>query len=288
MGGLVWYLFIKSHDYRVTFQAAASPGTINQTIKTWNTTLNEAEIVEVTGLEVLKQKLQFGDSSHLYEWQLKSINDSLTKIQVYAKDQAHSLYNKINIPFSDTDFEKRTRKTLLDFNEKLTEHLNKFRVSLEGEEVFGPTYCAFIEVATNQYGKAEGMMKNYPFLGSFLVNNKIKLNGPPFIEVTYWDMETDSLRYNFCYPIIQSDSLPQHPELNYKQVPSTRALKAIYNGNYITSDRAWYALVDAAKKAGEDVLPLPLEVFHNNPNAGGKELDWKAEIYMPLKEPSNE
>jgi effector-binding domain-containing protein len=82
--------------------------------------------------------------------------------------------------------------------------------------------------------------------------------------------------------------LPGHPDLNYKQIPATRALKAIYNGNYITSDRAWYTLLDYAEKMKEEVTPLPLEVFHNNPNMGGNELQWKAEIYMPLKEKSDE
>ena len=285
---LVWYLFFKSHDYRVTFQAKASTGTINQTIKTWNKTLDSAEVMEVEDIDLLTQKLKFGDSTHLYEWQLTPINDSVTRIRVYAKDLNHSFYNKMSIPFTDTDFEKRTRRTLLDFNEKLEEHLDKFKVSIDGEGVFGPIYCAYVEVTTDQYGKADGMMKNYPFLGTFLVNNKVGLNGPPFIEITHWNVETDSLQYNFCYPVILSDSLPQHPELKYKEISATKALKATYNGNYITSDRAWYALLNEADKRDIPIVPLPIEVFHNNPNAGGNELNWKAEIYMPLKAPSNE
>ena len=283
IGGLIWYLFIKSHDYKVTFKVNTNVGAVNQTIKIWNTTLDSAEIEYVNGLDQIGQKLVFGDSVHLYQWQLSAINDTVTKVQVYTSDSENSFQNKLKIPFSDTDFEKRSRRTLLNFNSKLAEHIKKIKVRLDGKDVFGPNYCAYVKVSTTQFGKAQGMMNNFPLLSTFLVNNNVKLNGLPFIEVTSWDMETDSLEYNFCYPIIPSDSLPEHPLLKYKEVPALPALKAVYNGNYITSDRAWYALLDYAEKTAEEVTGLPIEVFHNNPNMGGNEILWKAEVYMPLK-----
>ncbi|MCW5515068.1 AraC family transcriptional regulator [Muriicola sp. Z0-33] len=288
LGGLIWYLFLKSYDYKVTFKAKANVGAVNQTIKTWNITLDDGKIESTEGIDALNQTLGFADSTHIYHWKLSVLNDSLTKIQVYAKDKDHSFMNKLKIPFKDTDFEKRTRKTLLDFHSKLKEHIGKIRITMAGKDVFGPTYCAYVEVSTTQFGKAQGMMNNFPLLSNFLVNNKVKLNGLPFIEVTSWDKVTDSLKYNFCYPIIASDSLPEHPLLKYKELKAKPALKAIYNGNYITSDRAWYALLNQAEKTKQEVTGLPIEVFHNNPNMGGDELLWKAEVYLPLKEDSDE
>ncbi len=79
-------------------------------------------------------------------------------------------------------------------------------------------------------------------------------------------------------------SLPIHKDLKYKQFNSVKALKAIYNGNYITSDRAWYALLDKAEGKNIELAKTPIEVFYNNPNFGGNELLWKAEIFMPIKE----
>ena len=61
-------------------------------------------------------------------------------------------------------------------------------------------------------------------------------------------------------------------------------MKAEFNGNYIFSDRAWYELRDYAEKKGLKVTDKPLEIFFNNPNMGGDELQWKADIYMPLAE----
>ena len=126
-------------------------------------------------------------------------------------------------------------------------------------------------------------MQNYSLLSTHMVENDIGLNGKPFIEIMDWDMEKDSIHYNFCYPIIKTDSLPSHKLIKYKQFNGKKALKAIYNGNYITSDRAWYALIDYANKENIEIEYRPVEIFYNNPNMGGNELSWKAEIFLPIK-----
>ncbi|NER14638.1 AraC family transcriptional regulator [Leptobacterium flavescens] len=284
LGGLLWYLFIKPYDYLVSFKAKTFPGTINQVIKTWNTSFPDAKRVEQDGLERLKQQIVFGDSVHIYKWKIIPLNDSLSRVKVYVKDKDNSFMNKVSIPFSTTDFEKRTKKTLVSFHEKLNEHIGNFRVSISGESQTATTYCAYIPLKGVQIEKARGMMRNYTFISNFLAENKVKLNGKPFVEVTRWDMEKDSIEYNFCYPIIKSDSLPEHELLHYKQMEGKKALKAVYNGNYITSDRAWYALLDYAEKNGIEVDHTPLEVFYSNPNIGGNELEWKAEVFIPIKE----
>jgi len=97
-------------------------------------------------------------------------------------------------------------------------------------------------------------------------------------------MEEGNIEFNFCYPILQQETNPYHPEIIYKRIPSRPAIKAVYNGNYTTSDRAWYVLLDYAKQNNLEVTGLPVELFYNNPNMGGDELNWKAEIYMPLKD----
>ena len=283
VAGLLWYLFIKPYDYLVTFKARTFPGTINQSIKTWNSTLKDAQLVNQEGLNQLEQNIKFSDSTYLYQWDIIPLTDSTSKVKVYVKDLDHSLQNKIAIPFFNTDFEKRTISTVKDFSEKLNEHIGNFRVKVTGKKELPATYCAYVSVKTNQFGKAKGMMYNYPLLNTILANNGIELNGRPFLEVNQWDKETDSIQFDFCYPIIKSDSLPQHPDLKYKQFNSRNALMAVYNGNYITSDRAWYALMDYAGKNDIQVTGLPVEVFQNNPNMGGDALTWKAEIYLPLK-----
>ena len=284
LGGIVWYVFVYPYDYLVTMQVKANTGTINQTIKLWNTSLENTELTWDEDLEHLSQTLHFNDSTHIYDWDISEVNDSISKIKIFTKDSTHSLINKIKIPFFDTDFEKRTKKTLKVFSQLLAEDLRNIKVKVVGEGEIDSTYYAFVSNKTTQFGKAGGMMRDFPLLDPYLVNNGVKLNGKPFIEITRWDMVNDSLEFRFCYPIIKNDSLPKHPDLKYGIRKRQKALKAIYNGNYITSDRAWYALLDYAEKKEIPVTGLPLEIFYNNPNAGTDEKNWKAEVFMPIAE----
>ena len=281
---LLWYLFLYPADYRVRMQVKTFPGTIAQTLKLWDSTLPNAELTKKEGLLNFTQELVFGDSVHVYQWEIHPVHDSLSEIYVYAKDKQHSLKNKFTVPFSETGFEKRTEETLLDFLSSLDEHIKSFQVNVLGESEFPGKYCACTQLRTTQFGKADGMMRDYPFLSSVLVNNGLQLDGPPIVQLTKWDRENDQIEYNFCFPIIQQASLPFIKEIQYLELAPKKALKAEYNGNYLTSDRAWYALLDYAEKNNLKVAGLPIEVFYNNPTMGGDALQWKAEIYMPLED----
>ena len=281
MGLLIWY-FAKPYDYRVTFKVRTLPGIVNQTIQVWSATLDSATVATGNSLGELTQQITFEDSLQQFSWKITPLTDSTSRVRVYASDPEHFLANRLQIPFADTDFEKRTRNTLLDFNSVLSEHLKEFRVRISGKAALKSTFCACTHVAGRQFDKARGMMQNYPLLGTILADNGVPLNGPPFIEIQEWDMLEGRIAYDFCYPIRRTEKLPEHPDILYRQFDGGPALKAIYNGNYITSDRAWYALMHHAESNNIQVTGLPVEIFLNNPNVGGDALQWTAEIYMPI------
>ena len=284
IGFLLWYFIIKPYDYLVTFKVKTTAGTINQSIKLWNTSLENSSPIQQENLKNLTQQIIVKDSSFNYNWSISSVNDSISKVNVYVTDIDHSFANKISIPFGTTDFEKRTQNTITDFIDKLKEHLNKIRVRVVGIDSTRTTYCAYIPMKGLQIEKARGMMQNYSLLTSVLSAENIEMNGTPFVEITNWNTQNDSIAYNFCFPVIKSDSLPIDPRIQYKQYSGVKALKASYNGNYITSDRAWYALLDYAGNNDIEIVKKPLEVFYSNPNFGGDELKWEAQIYLPIKD----
>ncbi len=281
---LFWYLFIKPQDYQVSFKAKTLPGIIYETVRTWNQTLDNPRPIKFNSLTNFTQEIAINDSIHVYEWDISVIHDSLSQVKVGISDKDHSLMNKIKVPFSDTDFEKGSRNTLVDFNHFLNEHLDEIKIRVIGEDDISSTYCACIPLKTTQTMKAGGIMDNYSFLSSMLLENEVQPSGLPFLEVTDWNLEKDSLSYNFCFPVVRSEKLPRHPNIFYKRIFQKRALKAEYNGNYITSDRAWYALLRYAEENNIPVERKPLEVYYNNPNMGGDESRWKTEIFMPIKE----
>lgn len=280
--GLLWYFLIKPQDYQIRVEAKSIPGVINQALKAWNTTLPKASIRQLDDIEHLEQQITFGDSTYIYTWNISPINDSTSYIKVDVLDKEHSIKNKLFIPFTDTDFEKRSRKFVTEFIENLNQHRKEFKVTILEEEDLPSTYCACVKHKTSQTKKATAMKESYPFLNSVLVGNGLQLNGVPFIETTDWDMVNDSVAFNFCYPIIKTDTLPVIQNIIYKEFNGPKSLKAIYNGNYITSDRAWYALLDYAEKNNIEVEAKPIEFFFNNPNMGGDALLWKTEVFMPL------
>ncbi len=278
---LAWYLFISPADFTATFTAKALPGTLNQTLKNWNFE-EKGQITGQEGLGHIAQELAFNDSLHLYQWSFKAISDSTSKVKVQIKDLDHSFKNRFEKVFADTDFERRSATTVKNFYDYIEKHLKRFNITYDGESELPTTYCAYIPIRGKQNEKSIAMRQNFSMLSGVMANNGVRLNGTPFIEVTDWDIENDSISYNFCFPIIRSERLPIHPTIKYKRIFATKALKATYNGDYTYSDRSWYTLLHKANELGKQVEAKPIEVFHNNPSFGD-EMNWIAEIYMPLK-----
>ena len=283
---LCWYLFIKPSDFTVNFKVKTTPGTVIQTVKIWDYELEDSKIIAQYGLDGLVQQRTFNDSVVNYTYRFYEINDSITKVSVGIKDLNNSLYNRITLPFTTTDFKTKNAQEITSFFELLTTHLSQINVEVTGIEDSPATYCAYISLKGLQREKAMGMMKNYGYIGDILAANDVTFNGSPIVEITDWNVENDSISYNFCFPIIQSENLPITDEIKYKKLFPKKSIHAVYNGNYLTSDRAWYAILAYARKNNLDIEKKPIEVFFNNPNMGGNDLDWKADIYLPVVEKS--
>ena len=97
---LIWYLFIKPSDYIINFKVVTTPGTVTQSVKSWN----YDEIIAQEGLNKVVQQRHFGDSVVNYSYEAKMINDSVTQVSVGVKDLDHSLINRLTVPFKNTLF----------------------------------------------------------------------------------------------------------------------------------------------------------------------------------------
>ncbi|WP_340199753.1 GyrI-like domain-containing protein [Ascidiimonas sp. W6] len=282
IAAVAWYLFVKPYDYRVAFNIKTSPGTAHEEILDFAMLNINLKTNNSVGFESVSQTLKLKDSTIQLNWHIKALNDSVSKITVDLTDPVHSLSNRISVPFSKSAIEKIARGMLIPFKLSFDQKLTDFRVEIVGEATIEEVFCACTSLKSSQKGKAYSMMSNNFVVDNLLSENGMKVTGNPFLKINKWIVDKKGIEFDFCFPTEKRDSLPKNPLVFFKTIPAQKAIKAVFYGNYKSSDRAWYALYDYATRNEIGIKLQPREVFFNNPNAGGDDKNWKSEIFMPL------
>ncbi len=285
---LGWYFLIKESDYTITFNTKAATGAVFQGIQEWTGTQSKANnetytIVEKRNFDFIKQELKKGNTQMYYSWDMKSINDSTTQVRVDIKDFNNSWYNKLTVPFISTPFKLEQIKKIKDFKVGLEEHLKAFKVKIDGEGESKELFVAYISLNSVLQEKAQTMIEYDADIVGYLERNKIKIIGfRPYLEVTNWDKDKEIVSFNYCFPIPKNTKYIPDSKVKFKTIPAVKGLKATYFGNYRTSDRAWFALLDYAKRNDIDLQNNVIEHFLANPFNGGNELEWETKIIIPF------
>ena len=284
---LIWYLFIKETDYSISFKVNAATGTVFQGIQEWSNAqgLKDSEkyvILEKRNFDFIKQEMTKKEVQMHYTWDITSINDSVTKVNVGIKDLNHSWYNKLTAPFFNTEFKEEQIKKITDFKKGLSEHLKNFKVRIDGEGVSEETFVAYINLKSVLQEKARYMIANDALITGFLFENQIKIIGRPYLEIVKWDLDKETIDFNYCFPVEKPTNNIVNDVVKFKTLPVVKGLKATYYGNFRTSDRAWFALFDYAKKNNLKLENKVLEHFLSNPFNGGEELQWETKIIIPF------
>lgn len=279
----MYYLLIKPYEFEVKFRANTLPGDLIATIRIWNRSLDNANVIEVDSFSRLTQTIVLEKRSYVYNWYFVSINDSTTKVSVQISEPDRRLLNKILVPFTVQPIERDAEVMVKEFYEILKMHLTITEVKLIGEVELDSAFCVCRLLETSQIEKANGMMRDYPLLTAFVDDFGLKPDGAPIVRVKEWNHSLGLLKFDFCFPLKSSDSLPVNESFTYKNFKKERVLKAEYYGNYITSDRAWYELIRYAERKGYKTNGWPIEYYYNNPNLGMNEREWKADVYLPIE-----
>ena len=284
---LTWYLFVKESDYCVTFTAKTATGTIFQGINVWSTAQKKSKnenytFLEKRNYEFIKQLMKNGNVEMEYTWNIKSINDSMTSVTIGIKDLNHSLYNRLTVPFYPTKFKTEQIEKIKSFKTGLEDHIDDYKIKIDGEKTSKEIYVAYISLKSVMQEKAQTMIGYDAEIVGYLDRNKIKIIGfRPYLEVTNWDQDKEIVSFNYCFPISKDTKYVPDSNVKFKTIPALKGIQATYYGNFRTSDKAWFALLDYAKKHDIKLKNTPLEHFLDNPFNGGNELEWKTEIIIP-------
>ena len=285
---LGWYFLLKQSDYTITFKVNAATGTISQGIMEWSTTQSKSQnelytLLEKRNYDFIKQQMKKGNQVMEYTWNMESINDSITNVIVGVKDLNHSFYNRLTAPFIPTKFRTEQIEKIKSFKIGLEDHIDDFKIRIDGEKSSEEIYVAYISLKSVMQEKAQTMIGYDPEIVGYLDRNKIKIIGHrPYLEVTDWDQEEETVTFNYCFPIPKNTKYVQDDNVKFKTIPAFKGLQATYFGNYRTSDRAWFTLLDYAKKNNIKLQKKVLEHFLANPFNGGNELEWETKIIIPF------
>lgn len=274
----VWYFMIKDYDYKITFTTSQAPGIVYDRLTKWT----DGETFEQIPFSEIHHKVVAGDSIFTFRWTFIRKNDSTTLVTAKIRDEKHSLKQKLQVPFYENGFVKSAISRVKKLGESLIENAENYKISKVSREKIPAQNCAYISLESEKQNKASTMVKNISIVMNYIKDNNIELVGDPFLEVTEWNLLEDTIKFDFCFPIEERDTYPEVNTVKFKKTKERDALKAIFNGNYKISDRAWYDILDHAEMNDVIIEKLPVEVFLNDPHSGGDSLEWEAEIYMPL------
>lgn len=284
-----WYFFLKRWDYKVIFTVPAHSSLAYTFIKDhrdWNGKTLKPEQIQFLQEEPwfhLQSELDLQDTNYVFDWHLKQKNDSLTKISVGVMDKERDLVNRLSILLNKTDFEVSIRKNVTIIRDKIIERNKEFKYRYNGVDSISEIPCVYIPMRSSVRQKADEMIRNVITINMFVKDNNLGLNGDPMVVVKNWTPLSDSIDFDFCFPILHPGLVPPNPDIKVGTVSCRKALNADFFGNYSYSDYSWYRLFEKIQKENLETSGRIIEVFYNDPHNGGDDHNWKAGIYMELQ-----
>ncbi|WP_109302487.1 GyrI-like domain-containing protein [Aquimarina sp. AU474] len=290
LGLATWYLLIKKHDYVITFNSNTSPQSVYNYVKSkkfidttsmqWNAIIKDSVVSKS-----MVQEITLEDEKILLDWTFNSIADTITKIDVGIVSENHSVKNRIQALTGSSNSVKRVKSELIRLRQEFLKYTNTFKVIVDGESETPDMHIISTQTEGQRDLKAKMMMNANAYLYPKLDENKITQDGSPFVKIRDWDKKNNKIKFDFGVPIVRKDTVPDTiPNIKFNNIKSRKALKATFYGNYSISDEAWLVLLEYADKNNISVEHKPLEIFYNNPMAGGNQIEWKAEVFLPIKE----
>jgi effector-binding domain-containing protein len=286
--GSIAFLLSRPYQYRAHFNVKTTPDIVYFNIQNWDfwnrkQMGSHIEIIRKNPVTDISHRVSLTDTTLIFNWEFEPLNDSITVIKVSVSDPDRKFYNRLALPFKNTALKKSVRKNLIHIKTRIEQMPETFRYDFTGYHQFEKKSCVCLGLKGTARGKAGAMISNVTVLNQFVRQNNLELDGNPLVVIHDWDELNDSISYDFCFPIIRTNSVPEHPKIKLMTVESMDAVKTDFYGNYSITDITWHSLAEEAKEAGYLINDKLIEVYFNDPHSGGNELEWKAEIYLGIK-----
>lgn len=288
--GLIWYLFLKGYNYKLTFETSLPPGAVYASLSNWERLKpNKEDSITFGKMEPFKEisySVIDPDSTFNFNWKINRTPDDRTQVVTYVSDLENSLVQNLTVPFKKNDFVHRSVSEATYFLSYLKKIENNYEVKILSDSIYKVPAESFlyIRIKSRISEKANEMANYITYIMGFIRQYDIPLDGNPFIQVNKIDFDNNVIEYDFCFPVKIKDDIPIPENIYYKETSEFNAIKASFRGNYRDTEFAWYELIDYARRNKIDVENTPLEIYLNDPQGGTNSTEWLADIYLPLKQ----
>ena len=284
------FLYSRPCDYSVGFTTDAKPDVVYYHLLNWRTWNRKQQaqikVRDKHPVSHMEHRVVLPDTLLDFRWEIKNLDDSLTKVSACVSDPGRKLKNRLTARVLPTAFKKSVQYNVLDIMRKLESMRETFDFSFEGPAKFEARHCVYMSVRCPVRQKAHLMIATVSDLNQFVRQNELGLDGDPFLLIHNWELGDDSVFFDFCFPVQHIDAIPFHPQISYRYVEEMQACKSVFHGNYSISDISWLNLAKGLEEAGHSPSGTLIEVYLNDPHSGGNELEWKAEIFLGIAKPS--
>ena len=290
---LAWYLFLKKYDYQFQMEVDYTPAVVSYEISNWrnfdlDSRKQDLTVLDKESFQSLTQVLK-NDGAEPLElfWEFEKDNDSVTELTLQIRSSENRIANRLAIinPFHKSTYIDTIKHRVIDFMQMLKTKQNSYKVHIEDGIVESPEIDCICHSSKNVAiaDKAKAMLGTISLLEDYVLNRELKLTGNPLVKVTRWDRKTNMIDFDFCFPVNLAQDIRPTSEVDFRQLKTFTAYKAIFNGNYRNSHLAWFELLEKAEKEVKLTNELPLEIFYNNPKMETtSSIEWKAEIFLPV------
>ena len=234
----------------------------------------------------ISQKMIFNDSESKVYWSFKEKN-GITKV-TWKNVGKMDFLTKIFTTFSGGMASKigdNYDKSLSNIEKSLQSQTSTFSIKIDGFQEKNIGYYLQKTINSKNENLESNIQIMIPNLLKFVKNNKITLNGKPFVK---YNGKNDSLQitnFSVCVPIKDSLMISPQSEINFRTFLPFQAMKATLNGDYSHKN-------DAIAQINELIISskliknpdLPVVEFYNKSKFEEKNPSkWMTEIYIPVK-----
>ena len=289
LGLAIWFFFIRSYDYEINFTTITNRAHVYHqvvAIPSWDESGKESiKITDTVLYNFIEQQIDKKDSPFILGWHFDKVSDTVTKIKVGVRSREQSLKHRLKVILGKSTLIKEVKENLIAFRSKVKSDQDRFKIQIDGVVDSPELHYLGTKLNSTRTSKAIEMIRANGVVYPAIEDNNLVQNGKPFIKIHQWNPVSDEMTYEFGFPVQKNDSIAlANKDLFITDLPSHKALKATYYGNYSRSDEAWFALLQYAETNNIKVSKQPLEIFYDNPMQGGDDKKWKAEVFLPVIE----